>query len=79
IRTFLREYHPPKVNVPIDRTGIAALFRSIYRLGILGQERVQYWRLFFWTLFSRPRLFPVAITLAVYGYHFRIICEQHVG
>ena len=38
IRTFLREYHPPKVNVYIDRAGIAALFRSIYRLGILGKN-----------------------------------------
>jgi radical SAM superfamily enzyme YgiQ (UPF0313 family) len=79
IKTFLREYHPPKVAVRVDFASIAALFRSIYRLGIIGKERVQYWSLFFWTLFRRPRLFPIAITLAVYGYHFRMICEQHVG
>ena len=55
-----------------------ALFRSIYRIGIQGVERAHYWRLFFWTLFSRPKLFPMAITMAIYGYHFRQVCELHV-
>ncbi len=41
------------------------------RLGIIGKERYQYWKLFFWSLFRRPRLFPLAITLAIYGFHFR--------
>jgi hypothetical protein len=50
---------------------IMALFRSIYRLGIKGAERLYYWKLFFWTLFRCPKKFPLAITLAVYGYHFR--------
>jgi len=27
--------------------------------------------LVFWTLFKRPRLFPTAITMTIYGYHFR--------
>jgi hypothetical protein len=25
----------------------------------------------FWTLFTRPRKFPLAITLTIYGFHFR--------
>jgi hypothetical protein len=57
---------------------ILALGRSIYQLGIRGVERAQYWKLFFWTLFRRPRLFPLAITLAIYGFHFRMVAEQHV-
>jgi hypothetical protein len=28
-----------------------------------------------WTLFRRPRLFPEAVTFAIYGYHFRKVCE----
>jgi hypothetical protein len=52
-----------------------AFFRSILRLGILGKERFQYWKLLLWTLFRRPRLLPEAITLAIYGYHFRKVCE----
>ncbi len=62
VQTFLREYKPPKIRVPLEPQYILALWRSIYQLGIRGVERVQYWRLFFWTLFRRPRLFPVALT-----------------
>lgn len=78
VRTFLREYKAPRIQVPLDGEYILAFFRSIYRLGIKGVERVDYWRLFFWTLFRRPRLFPIAITLAIYGYHFRQVFELHV-
>jgi radical SAM superfamily enzyme YgiQ (UPF0313 family) len=79
IVTFLREYNPPKMEFQLDRQYILAFGRSIYRLGIRGKERVEYWRLFFWTLFHHPRLFPLAITLAVMGFHFRQVVELHVG
>jgi radical SAM superfamily enzyme YgiQ (UPF0313 family) len=78
VKTFLREYKPPKMKAPLDFQHILACFRSIYRLGIIGKERVHYWKLFSWTLFRRPELFPLAITLAIYGHHFRKICELHV-
>jgi radical SAM superfamily enzyme YgiQ (UPF0313 family) len=78
VLTFLREYHPPKIKVHLELQYIIALWRSIYQLGIRGIERVQYWRLFFWTLFHRPRLFPLAITFAIYGFHFRQVIELHV-
>ncbi|HSF80477.1 MAG TPA: B12-binding domain-containing radical SAM protein [Anaerolineales bacterium] len=79
VLTFLREYHPPEIRIHLDPQYILALGRSIYRLGIRGLERVHYWRLFFWTLFRRPRLFPLAITLAIMGFHFRQVVELHVG
>ncbi len=79
VLTFLREYQPPKIRVHWDPQYILALWRSIYQLGIRGVERVQYWRLFFWTLFRRPRLFPLAITFAIYGFHFRQVIELHVS
>jgi radical SAM superfamily enzyme YgiQ (UPF0313 family) len=79
VLTFLCEYQPPKIRVPLDSQYILALWRSIYQLGIRGVERVQYWRLFFWALFRRPRLFPLAITFAIYGFHFRQVTELHVG
>jgi radical SAM superfamily enzyme YgiQ (UPF0313 family) len=76
--TFLREYKPSRIKKHLDLQYALALGRSIFRLGILGTERVQYWRLFFWTLFRRPRLFPMAITLTILGYHFRQVVEMHV-
>ncbi|MGZ3332618.1 MAG: DUF4070 domain-containing protein [Gemmatimonadaceae bacterium] len=50
----------------------------VVRLGVIGRERFQYWRLLAWTLFVRPRLLPQAVTLAIYGYHFRRVAELHV-
>ena len=79
ILTFLREYHPPEIRLYPDFEYVLALWRSIYQLGIRGVERVHYWRLFFWTLFRRPQLFPVAITLAIMGFHFRQVTELHVS
>ncbi|MBN1311486.1 MAG: B12-binding domain-containing radical SAM protein [Anaerolineae bacterium] len=76
VLTFLREYQPPKIKTHLDMQHILALWRSIYQLGIRGVERAEYWRLFFWTLFRRPRLFPMAITFAIYGFHFRQVAEK---
>jgi radical SAM superfamily enzyme YgiQ (UPF0313 family) len=78
VRTFLREYHPPRIKLHLEPQYFMALWRSMYQLGIRGVERVQYWRLFFWTLFHRPRLFPLAITFAIYGFHFRRVAELHI-
>ncbi len=78
IKTFLREYKSSEIKAPLDVQHILAFFRSIYQLGIIGKERGHYWKLLLWTLFRRPKLFPLAVTFAVYGYHFRMICELHV-
>ena len=79
VKTFLREYRPTRIAIPINFENILALLSSIIRLGIIGKERLYYWKLFLWTLFRRPKLFPLAITLSIYGYHFRQVCERHVG
>jgi hypothetical protein len=79
VLTFLREYPSPKITARLEPESILALGRSIYQLGIRGVERVHYWKLFFWTLFRRPQLFPQAITLAIMGYHFRQVIELHVS
>ena len=78
IRIFLKEFKAPKVVHPMDFQRFLAFFRSSIRLGIIGRERYQYWRLLVWTLLRRPRLLPLAITLAIYGYHFRKICKQYI-
>ncbi len=75
IRTLLREYRRPRVSAPLSwRHGFAAALASV-RLGVVGRERFQYWRLLAWTLFHRPRLLPMAVTLAIYGHHFRRCCD----
>ena len=70
IQTFLTNYNPLQATGKIDFNEIAAFFRTIWYIGILSPARKHYWKLFSWTLINRPQLFPVAITLTVYGYHF---------
>jgi radical SAM superfamily enzyme YgiQ (UPF0313 family) len=71
IRVFLREYTLQRNRTHLDLQHILAFFRSIYHLGILDQKRGQYWMLLAWAIVHRPRSFPLAVTLALYGYHFR--------
>jgi radical SAM superfamily enzyme YgiQ (UPF0313 family) len=78
IKTFLREYKAPRIEIPLDFQRFLAFFRSNVRLGIFGKERFHYWSLLLWTLFRRPELFSLAITLAIQGHHFRKICELHI-
>jgi len=78
VKTFLSEYKAPKIKIAFDFEYILAFFRSIIQLGIIDKERLHYWKLFFWTLFRRPRLFPLAIAFSIYGYHFRQVCDLHI-
>ncbi|MDZ4197673.1 MAG: DUF4070 domain-containing protein, partial [Kiritimatiellia bacterium] len=78
IRTFLREYKGPRERGRLKFAHILALMRSLYRIGFIGKERFQYWKLLMWTQYRRPRLLPDAIILSIYGYHFRRVCEKHV-
>lgn len=71
LRTFLREYAPPKVQNPLTLNRVMAFFEASIRLGVIGKERFQYWTTLLWTLIRRPKLFSLAITLAIHGYHFR--------
>jgi radical SAM superfamily enzyme YgiQ (UPF0313 family) len=81
VKIFLTEFQPARHTVTIEFQEIMAFFRSIWKIGILSpfQERKYYWRLFFWSLFKMPEKFALAITFAIYGYHFRKVNELHVS
>ena len=78
MKTFLREYKPPRIRMHLEPSHILALVRSVYQLGLVGQKRRCYWKLMLWTQFRRPRLMSAAVVLSIYGYHFRKVCERHV-
>jgi len=79
IKSFLREYKYPKAKILLGFQRIMAFFRSNIRLGVFGRERFQYWKVVAWTLSRRPSLLPLAITLAIYGHHFRKVCRVHIS
>ena len=78
VRTMLREFKTPRIRDTLDWQRVKAFLRASLRLGILGKERFQYWRLLAWTCFRRPELLPEAVKFTIFGYHFRKICELHV-
>ena len=78
VRTFLQEYSDPHIRMPLNVDRVLAGFRATVRLGILGRERFHYWRLMAWTLLHRPSLFSLAVTLSIYGNHFRKVCDRHL-
>lgn len=79
VRTFIREYRPPRSTTRVTRSHILAVIRSFYHLSLTGSERWEYPGLLFWTLFRRPRAIPVAVVLAIYGHHYRKCYESLVG
>jgi len=84
VRRFLKEYkslqkfhfHFGYIRFHFGYSG--ALFKSIWFLGIKDKARVSYWKFFFWSLFRHPRLFPSAITYAIFGFHFRNVFKDYL-
>ena len=76
VRTFLRDFHPPRPSTSLSWQNIRAFLHSNIRLGIFGPERFHYWGLLVWTFFRRPALMELAVTFAIYGHHFRKTCES---
>jgi radical SAM superfamily enzyme YgiQ (UPF0313 family) len=74
IRTFLREFTPPKLSGDVNWRNMFAFARASLRLGVIGRERFHFWGLLLWTFFRRPTLVPTAVTLSIYGFHFRKCC-----
>jgi radical SAM superfamily enzyme YgiQ (UPF0313 family) len=74
VTRFLKDFEPGKKKVfHINPNYILALLRSMFKLGVIGEERIYYWKLFFWSLFRKPQLFSLAILFTIYGFHFRKI------
>jgi len=79
VKIFLKNYKPPKREKwNLSLPDLEAFIKSIWFLGITGKERYFYWQLFFRSLFTQPQLFPLAITLSIYGFHFRKVSENYI-
>jgi radical SAM superfamily enzyme YgiQ (UPF0313 family) len=79
VRTFLKEYRPRRKRWDRIRFGhIRAFIRSVWVLGVKERGRRYYWKLFISTLLKYPRAFPLSVSLAVYGYHFRKVVEKYI-
>ena len=69
---FIKNYNPPfKEQRKISFIKLLAFIKSILYIGIWQKNRKYYWYLILWTLFRKPRVFPLAVTYSIYGYHFQ--------
>lgn len=74
IREMLKNYKPVRVGASqIDFSRVKAFIKSVFVLGVINKGRFEYWKFICWTILKKPKLFIEAITLTVYGYHFRMI------
>lgn len=76
LKTFLTVYRLPEwtpKKLSLDQ--IKAFFRLLFRLGLFEKGKRYFWKLFFVSLWKYPRKFPTAMTLAVYGFHFRRVIK----
>lgn len=80
VRIFLEGYNPINLSIQhFQLSYLMALLKSIFLLGVIGKERIYYWKLLFWSLYKRPKLFPLAVTFSIYGFHFRKVYENYLS
>ena len=75
VRLYLSRCRP-RYQARFSLGNVRALFLSILRQGILDKSRFSYWRFVLGAATRHPRSFGAAMTMAVMGYHFRMITEQ---
>ena len=77
VKLFLKNYRPDfKLRAKFDFTLLLAFLKSILYIGILKKNQRYFWDLLLWSLFNRPRSFPLAVTYSIYGYHFRKVFRE---
>lgn len=76
IRIFLKSHQPAGPCRRRSWADLRAFVKSFWVLGVWHGGRVGYWRLFWGTLLRRPGQFPLAMELAILGYHFRRVAGK---
>ncbi len=72
---LLGELHPKTPRLPTGWGESRAFIRSLWVLGIANSGRRAFWKFTATAMLHHPAKFALAMTLAVYGHHFRIIAR----
>jgi radical SAM superfamily enzyme YgiQ (UPF0313 family) len=74
IKSFLNEYEVPVwKSQRLTLTEIKAFIRLLWLIGVLEKGKRYFWKTLVYSFFKYPKKFSLAMTLTVYGYHFRRI------
>jgi len=77
MKTFLAEYRLPLARKTRPSWGtLKPFFKLTWKLGFREKGSHYYWKLMLLSLFRYPRKFPLAMTMAGYGFHFRRIISR---
>ena len=77
LKHFLTNYKQPFWNKnKIKLKEVRAFMMLLWLLGTLEKGKKYFWKLFAFSLFKHPNKFPLAMTMAVYGYHFRRVAAR---
>jgi radical SAM superfamily enzyme YgiQ (UPF0313 family) len=77
VSNFLKNFNPHVKNkTKITFNKFSALIKSMFIIGIFDSFRKYYWKLFFWSLFHKPNVLPLAVTYSIYGYHYRRVFKK---
>ena len=78
IRIFLEEYSSPSRTVHLSSfSSIRSFILVLLKLGVLKKDgKFYFWKLFWYTLLNCPEKLRIALTFAVYGYHFQRVAES---
>jgi radical SAM superfamily enzyme YgiQ (UPF0313 family) len=73
---YLKQYElPSTIRNRFTFNKFLAFLKSVVYLGLLKGKRRYFWSLILWSLFRKPKNFQLAVTYAIYGYHFRKVFE----
>ncbi len=81
VKIFRKEFKPQKRKggSRVQFYYIRGFIKSMWFLGIRENGRMNYWKFFISTLLKHPRSFPLSMSLAIYGFHFRKVVEKYIS
>jgi len=75
VKTLLLEYNMQQ-KARLTLTDLRAFLRSLWKIGLFDKGKKYYWKLLGYTLIRCPRKFAVAVTMSIYGFHFRKVVRS---
>ena len=77
VKHFLNNYKMPSWSKnKIKLKEIRAFMMLLWLVGTIEKGKKYFWKLLAFSLFRHPNKFPLAMTLAVYGYHYRRVAAR---
>ena len=77
LKIFISDYKVPYWKPSkLTLREVKAFIRLLWVIGILEDGKRYFWKTFMYSLFKYPSKFTMAMTLTVYGYHFRRIAAK---